>query len=67
MTFEEREQILAKDILNVADVSKLLGVTPKAASEAMCNIRQAISRPRVSERGKLHTQDYLDFYRLERK
>lgn len=67
MTFEEREQILAKDILSVADVAKLLGVTPKTASEAMCNIKQAISHPRVSERGKLHTQDYLDFYRLERK
>lgn len=67
MTFEEREQILSKDILSVKDVAKLLGQSEKYASEIMCNIKQSLRNPRTSERGKLHTQDYLEFYRLERK
>lgn len=67
MTFKEREQILAKDILSVEDVAKLMGCSYKSASETMCNIKQILQRPRTTERGKLHTQDYLDFYRLERK
>ncbi len=66
MTYDQREQILSKDVLSVSDVAILMGVTNKKASEIMCNIKMSIS-PRITARGKLHTQDYLDFYKLERK
>lgn len=65
MTFEEREQILAKDILSVKDVAELMGVSTKKASDVMCKIKHC-KTPRVNERGKLHTQDYLDYYKLRR-
>ncbi len=65
MTLKEREEILAKDILSVKDVADLLGVTPKKASAIMCDIK-ACGGKRIEMRGKLHTQDYLDYYKLRR-
>lgn len=65
MTLKEREEILSKDILSVKDVADLLGVSNKKASDIMCKIKHCIGS-RVEMRGKLHTQDYLDYYKLRR-
>lgn len=71
MTYSEREEIMSKDVMTGADIQKLQGCNASQASRIITDIKYAIEKrgdkPRINQRGKLHTQDYLDFYRLERK
>ena len=71
MTYTEREAILSKDVMTGADIQKLQGCNASQASRIITDIKYVIEKrgdkPRINQRGKLHTQDYLDFYRLERK
>lgn len=71
MTKAEREAIMSKDVMTGADIQKLQGCNASQASRIITDIKYVIEKrgdkPRINQRGKLHTQDYLDFYRLERK
>lgn len=71
MTYTEREAIMSKDVMTGADIQKLQGCNASQASRIITDIKYVIEKrgdkPRINQRGKLHTQDYLDFYRLERK
>ena len=71
MTYSEREEIMSRDVMTGADIQKLQGCNASQASRIITDIKYVIEKrgdkPRIDQRGKLHTQDYLDFYRLERK
>ena len=71
MTKIERDNIMSKDVMTGADIQKLQGCNASQASRIITDIKYVIEKrgdkPRINQRGKLHTQDYLDFYRLERK
>lgn len=62
MTYDEREEIFAKDYLTGADIEKLLGVDGSTAS----NIIQFIKRKsdRLGKRGKVMVQDYIEAFNL---
>lgn len=63
MTAEQREQIVSKDYLTIADLMELLGMSYSRASEQMRAIKNKSDRLKIS--GKCHIQDYLDFFNLD--
>lgn len=69
MTFAEREQIFAKDILSLQDIQKLLGFTYPQASAFVNTVKRAFAfndKPlRIDMKGRLHTQDYLDYFNIK--
>lgn len=62
MTYSEREEIFAKDVLTVADLQKLLGISKSYAYEIMRKIKVTSDRLKID--GKIHIQDYFDYYNL---
>ena len=66
MTFAEREQILSKDIISTNEVAALLGMSVSQASRIVNDIKASI-KPRIDLRGKIHTQDYCDYFKVERR
>lgn len=60
MTYEEREQLLAKDYLNIKDIELLLGVSYQVAGEIVRNIRRKSDR--LGIQGMIHVQDYIDYF-----
>lgn len=62
MTYAEREFIFSKDYLTIADLQKLLGLSYNDAATMIRNIKRKTDR--LGIRGKLHVQDYLDYYGL---
>ncbi len=70
MTYSEREEIMSKDVMSTAELAKLLGCDISTASTTLCNIKDSIESkgktPRITMRGKLHVQDYCDYYRIKR-
>ena len=71
MTYAEREQIMAKDILSNNEIARLLGVNDSQASRLVLHtIKPALRRAgtlRVDLQGKLHTQDFCDYFKIERR
>lgn len=61
-TYEEREKIFSKDYLTIEDVEALLGLQYQDAARVIRNIKRKTDRLRI--RGKIHVQDYLDYYNL---
>ena len=53
-----------------ADIQKLQGCNASQASRIITDIKYVIEkrgdRPRIDQRGKLHTQDYCDYYNIKR-
>lgn len=70
MTYKRREEILSKDVMGVDEVCDLMGCDKSTASRIMTEIKTKLSKegiePRISQRGKLHTQDYMDYFRISR-
>ncbi len=70
MTYTEREAIMSKDVMTGADIQKLQGCNPTQASRILTDIKDVIrlrgGKPRIDQRGKLHTQDYCDYYNIKR-
>jgi hypothetical protein len=75
MTMQERNEIFAKDYLTIDDVGKLQSTTYGVAARIIRNIKSELTMSdkynkqgiRPSPRGKIHVQDYLDYYRLPRE
>lgn len=70
MTYERREQILSKDIISVSEIKELLGTDESTASRIRTNIHdklQQLGTLRYDARGKLHTQDFCDYFNIERR
>lgn len=70
MTYKRREEILSKDVMSVDEVCDLMGCDKSTASRIMTEIKTKLSKegiePRIKNRGKLHTQDYMDYFRISR-
>lgn len=72
MTYAEREEMFAKDYLSIKDVQKLQGTTPQVAARIIRQIKDELTMSqkynqqgvRINVRGKLHVQDYIDYYHL---
>ena len=64
MTEERKKQIMARDALTIADVQELLGLSYWMAAKVIRDIKR--KHDRLGIRGKVHVQDYLDYYRLDR-
>lgn len=70
MTYAEREQILAKDIISTSEVAQLLGKSLSEASRVVSRIRATFQKQgklRWNARGELATQDYCDYMNIERR
>lgn len=62
MTYSEREQIFSKDYLTIADMQELLGLSYGDAAKVIREIK--CKSDRLGIQGKVHVQDYLDYYEL---
>lgn len=61
-TPEARRLIFSKDYLSIEDVQILLGMSYGDAAKLIRQIKRRFDRLNI--RGKLHVQDYLDYYKL---
>ena len=62
MTYAEREKIFSKEYLTIEDISTLLGMGYQDAAKTIRNIKRRTDR--LGIRGKIHIQDYLDYYQI---
>lgn len=71
MTYSEREEIMSKDVISTSELARLLDCNIATASTTLVDIKDSIVRnggkPRIMLRGKLHVQDYCDYYRIKRR
>lgn len=66
MTISEKSDMFAKEYLGIDDIAKLYGLSYNRASMLLREIKNKITigqgkALRVDLRGKIHTQDYLDW------
>lgn len=66
MTLAQRREMFAKDYLDLTDLTMLLGICYTRASEIVREIKFN-TRDRLHTRGRIHVQDYLDYYHLDPK
>lgn len=62
MTYAMREEIFSKEYLSIEDIQELLGLHYQDAARTMRNIKRRTDR--LGIRGKLHVQDYLDYFQI---
>lgn len=62
MTYAMREEIFSKEYLSIGDIQELLGLHYQDAARTMRNIKRRTDR--LGIRGKLHVQDYLDYFQI---
>lgn len=69
MTYSRREEIFSKDYITIADMQDLLGLTYNDAAILIRNIKRSLAfsgaTVRLNIQGKLHVQDYLDYYKID--
>ncbi|MDE7406444.1 MAG: hypothetical protein K2M89_06200 [Clostridiales bacterium] len=63
MTYDKRSEILSKDYLTIADMQDLLGLSYNDAAKLIREIKRKHNR--LNTRGKIHIQDYIDYYQLD--
>lgn len=63
MTYEERQEIFAKDYLCINDIELLLGVSYGEAASIIRSIRAKSDR--LGIQGIVHVQDYIDYFNLD--
>lgn len=61
MTFARREEILSKDILTIADVQELNGMTYQPAAKLVRDIKRILNS-QYQVVGKIATSDYIKFF-----
>lgn len=68
MDYASREQIFSKDILNVNDIMNLLEMSYGQAADFIRTVKRKITynggTPRDDRQGKLHVQDYLEYFAI---
>lgn len=72
MTWSKREEIFSKDYLSIADVQELLGMGYDDAAKLIRDIKRELKMNekykcqgvRLDIQGKLHVQDYLDYFNI---
>ena len=63
MTVEERNKMFAKDYLSIKDIQVLLKLKYQAAAALIRQIRRKCDRLNIQ--GKIHVQDYIDYFKLD--
>ena len=72
MTYARREEIFSKEYLSISDLQELLGLKYQGAAEMMRDIKRELNMNpkfngqgiRLDIQGKLHVQDYLDYFNI---
>ena len=62
MTYAMREEIFSKEYLSIKDMQELLGMKYQDAAKTMRDIKRRTDR--LGIRGKIHVQDYLDYFQI---
>lgn len=62
MTWQDREEIFAKEVLTIDDMQKLLNCGYEKARETILLIKSKSDRLKIS--GICHIQDYIDCFGL---
>ena len=62
MTYAMQEEIFSKEYLSIEDIQELLGMSYDDAARTIRNIKRRTDR--LGIRGKLHVQDYLDYFQI---
>lgn len=68
MTYAEREAIFSKDVITIPELARLLYCAYPTASAKMLEMKNQLKRKgklRLDVQGKLHTQDYLEYFNLD--
>lgn len=65
MTAAKREEMFSKDYLTIKDVQELLDLSYGDAAKLIRQIRRKTDR--LGIQGKIHVQDYIDYYNLDIK
>lgn len=73
MTYAKREEIFSKDYLTIEDVKELLGLEYQGAAKLIRDIKRELEMNpkykgqgvRLDIQGKLHVQDYLDYFQIK--
>lgn len=63
MTYEQREKIFSKEYICIEDMQVLLGLTYQDAAKMIRDIKRKSDRLHI--RGKVHTQDYFDYFGIK--
>lgn len=68
MTYSRREEIFSKDYISIEDMQALLGMSYQDAAKQIREIKRGLElqgkKVRLSVKGKVHVQDYLDYFNL---
>ena len=63
MTYERRSELFSKDAFSVQDIMELLDVPYGTAAMIIRNIKRRSDRLKIQ--GKIHVQDYLEYFNLD--
>ena len=63
MTYAMREAIFSKEVLCIGDIMLICSMNYQAAAQLIRNVRRKCDR--LGLEGKLHVQDYLDYFGLD--
>lgn len=63
MTYAEREKIFSKDAIRTSEIAELYDISLSEASQLVMQIKRTVG-DRIGIKGRLHVQDYLDFFKL---
>lgn len=64
MTYAERQEIFSKEYITTKELADLLGIAYAKASTLLQTIKRKTG-DRLGIKGKIHIQDYLDYYHLD--
>lgn len=65
MTIEQRNEIFAKESLSISDFMIMFdNISYGEAAEMIREIKRN-GHDRLHKQGKIHVQDYIDYYRLD--
>lgn len=72
MTYARREEIFSKEYLTIEDIQEILGLEYQGAAKMIRTIKRELEMNpkyngqgvRLDIQGKLHTQDYLDYFQI---
>ena len=69
MTYIDREAIFSKDYITINEVGLLLGMGYDEAAKKIREIKRSLNASgqgvRLDVQGKLHTEDYFDFFNIK--
>ena len=71
MNNARREEIFSKELLSIDDIQELCGIGYQSAAKIIRDIKRGLTFNgqglRLNIRGYIHTQDYLDYFGIEKK